>query len=268
LVSSSTPLGHGCNIWLLLHPRPNGVLDFCCFRCVIEQWALAVIKLLRFFLYYINNRTVCGHGRCMQQLGSISCQMPIYCRTAHALDLAHSSVSGKQHCSRMRSSAEFRCCASGIKTKQTLVCLYPTEYLTSLTLSGLLTHNIRQLLWRHVWHGRALKQNPYETKTGTASKMQAWRYMPNDCQQAIVINWNCLRAKGPQQEILSLSSFTNLPSIDKEQVAWNKRRTTVAATVHGQVLFIFNVVLQWTSDNRILLRLSGSKCGSFVYADK
>ena len=30
--------------------------DFCCFRCVIEQWALTVIKLLRFFciiIYYL-----------------------------------------------------------------------------------------------------------------------------------------------------------------------------------------------------------------------
>ena len=79
-----------------------------------------------------------------------------------------------------------------------------------------------------------------------ASNMQAWRYMPNDCQQAIVINWNCLSAKGPQQEILSLSNFINLPSIDKEQVAWNKR-TTVAATVHGQ--FIFNVVLQFYNED-------------------
>jgi len=35
-----------------LHPWPNGVLeelfkptDFCCFSCVIKQWALTVIKL-------------------------------------------------------------------------------------------------------------------------------------------------------------------------------------------------------------------------------
>jgi len=27
LVSSCTPLGHGCNMWLLLHPWPNGVLE-------------------------------------------------------------------------------------------------------------------------------------------------------------------------------------------------------------------------------------------------
>jgi len=27
LVSSSTSLGHGCNIWLLLHPLPSGVLE-------------------------------------------------------------------------------------------------------------------------------------------------------------------------------------------------------------------------------------------------
>ena len=27
--------------------KPN---DFCCFRCVLEQWALTVIKLLRFFV--------------------------------------------------------------------------------------------------------------------------------------------------------------------------------------------------------------------------
>jgi len=28
----------------------NKPSDFCCFRCVIEQWPLTVIKLLRFFV--------------------------------------------------------------------------------------------------------------------------------------------------------------------------------------------------------------------------
>ena len=52
LVSSSTPLGRGCNRSHYIHgpveyqKKPS---DFCCFRCVIEQWALTVIKLLRFF---------------------------------------------------------------------------------------------------------------------------------------------------------------------------------------------------------------------------
>ena len=39
-------MGRGCNRSHILHPWPN---DFCCFRCVVEQWALTVIKLLSFF---------------------------------------------------------------------------------------------------------------------------------------------------------------------------------------------------------------------------
>ena len=56
LVSSSTPLDHGCNIiydFNYIHgameywKKPN---DFCCIRCVIELSALTVTKLLRFFV--------------------------------------------------------------------------------------------------------------------------------------------------------------------------------------------------------------------------
>jgi len=54
LVSSSPPLGRR---WLLLHPWPNGGLKksnnfFCCFGCVIEEWALTVIQLLFFCINF------------------------------------------------------------------------------------------------------------------------------------------------------------------------------------------------------------------------
>jgi len=54
IYSSSSPLRLRCNRSHTLHPWPNGALEettwlfFCCFRCVIEQWALTVIKLQRF----------------------------------------------------------------------------------------------------------------------------------------------------------------------------------------------------------------------------
>jgi len=57
LISSSPLLSHGCNIWLLLHPRPNEILqkldNFCCFWCFIKQWALRIIKLLKFLYWHV-----------------------------------------------------------------------------------------------------------------------------------------------------------------------------------------------------------------------
>jgi len=40
--------------------KPN---DFCCFRCVIERWALTVTKLLRFFCINNNYNPILYHFR-------------------------------------------------------------------------------------------------------------------------------------------------------------------------------------------------------------
>jgi len=62
VVSSSTPLGRGCNIWLLLHPRPNRVLEeikwFLLFQMCHWTMGLNSDKTFKVFLYkYLQWRT-------------------------------------------------------------------------------------------------------------------------------------------------------------------------------------------------------------------